>query len=664
MDVVKMARLLEPLMPREVQKWLRAREMADPELRSLIEKQIASTAHRVLGDPNQRILLSLPPEKTARGTFNLGTVVYDRERWPFGLSRSELLEHVAIYGRSGAGKTNVVFCLLTQLAEKKIPFLFLDWKRTCRHLIPILGKKIKVYTPGRSLSPLPFNPFIAPPGLEERVYLHQVVDVLGEAFTLGDGSRSLMHKALAACYDSGDHGPSVAKVLAELEKLPVRERGHGWKISARRALESLELADLTGGDARTQEEMARSLLRRNTVLELDGLGQGAKKFLIPLLCLWVYYAKLGSPEREKLRLVIVLEEAHHVLHRGERRAKETVMEMLLRQLRELGVAVVIVDQHPHLMSSAALGNVFASICMNLKDPADANKAAGFSLVEDKDKRFFGMLPVGWGIVKIQDRWNRPFLVRFPHVPVSKGEVTDRRLAGFLRGESTGSGATGAHEGYLGHGRRVLARDDCLTGEELAFLGDVAQHRDDGVKTRYRRLGLSAEKGTRIKASLVRRGWLDAERVPIGNTRMVMLRLTKAAKQVLGIDGAQEGYHESIPHEYWKRYHAGLYEDVGYTVRIEAPRVGGRVDVLAEKNGRRVGIEVESGQSNAVENVRRCLRSGHDTVVVVATDDKAMDKVEKQLARAGLLIPSRVTIVLRDKLKMPRRSETIQSPRNA
>ena len=44
---------------------------------------------------------------------------------------------------------------LKQLVDNKVHFLFLDWKRTVRHLIPLLGKKINIYTPGRSISPFP-----------------------------------------------------------------------------------------------------------------------------------------------------------------------------------------------------------------------------------------------------------------------------------------------------------------------------------------------------------------------------------------------------------------------------------------------------------------------------------------------------------------------------
>ena len=69
------------------------------------------------------------------------------------------MQNLAIFGRSGAGKTNVSFHLIEQLVKKKICFLFLDWKRTARHLMPLLGRKIKVYTLGRALFPFPFNPF-------------------------------------------------------------------------------------------------------------------------------------------------------------------------------------------------------------------------------------------------------------------------------------------------------------------------------------------------------------------------------------------------------------------------------------------------------------------------------------------------------------------------
>ena len=133
MNIEKLAQKLEPLMPQEISHWLQIRDMADAELKELIEKQIISVAHKRLGNFRNKILLSLPPKQKIRGIFNLGTVLYEEQKWPAGISNSELMQNMAIFGRSGAGKTNVAFHLMEQLVEKKIPFLFLDWKRTARH---------------------------------------------------------------------------------------------------------------------------------------------------------------------------------------------------------------------------------------------------------------------------------------------------------------------------------------------------------------------------------------------------------------------------------------------------------------------------------------------------------------------------------------------------
>jgi len=331
MEIEKLARKLEPLMPMQVASWMKVRDVADPETRALIEKQIVIAAYRALGDFRKKPLLSLPPEKLCQGAFHLGTVQYERSRWSFGLSTGELLQGLTILGRSGSGKTNLAFHLLEQLAAKNVPFLFLDWKRTARHLLPHLKAKVNIYTPGRPLAPLNFNPFIPPPGLEQGVYINQVIDVLSDAYTLGDGARSILQRALAACYEQRKLAPQVSDVLAEVEKLPGKGRAQSWKISTVRALESLRFADLTSTDAGFQAGVAQALLHENTIIELDALGGSEKSFLVPLLCLWLYLVQLSDPVREKLRLVVFVEEAHHVLYRSTQRTNESLMNRLLRQ---------------------------------------------------------------------------------------------------------------------------------------------------------------------------------------------------------------------------------------------------------------------------------------------------------------------------------------------
>lgn len=640
MSIERLAEKLRPLMPERMDQWLRARATGDARLRALIDWQIRSTAERLLGSHRGGMLLSLPPEGALAGAINIGTILYGKPQGQAGLELSELLQHVGIFGRSGAGKTNAAFHLLRQLADRRMSWLFLDWKRTARHLLPNLGAPVQVYTAGRSLRELPFNPFCVPPGVEPHAYANLVVDLLASTFTLGDAAVSVVQRALRACYDRRELSPIVERVMAEVNRIPDTERVKGWKVSALRALQGLgQLANVS----LESKELATALLSGRTIIELDGLSTAGRQFFVPLLCLWLYHVQLSTRERERLRLVVFIEEAHHFFYGEGRRREERVMDMLLRACREVGIAFVVIDQHPRLISRAALGNTYTSLCFNLKDPMDVLRAAGLSSVADDERHYLSLLPVGQAIVKMQGRWRRPFLVKIPHLRVDKGSMSDADLLRFMTATRSPDNRPG--EGQESRIRQVRIPDESLSSEELQFLNDVVCNPGDGVRARYERLGLSGERGNAIRQELVRDGWLEAAVIPVDRSRKVALRLTALGRKRLGLTSGQR--HESLAHEYWKREYARWFRQRGWSTRVEASRRGGRVDVLATREAASVAVEVETGASDVVGNVRNCLFSRFGNVVVVATDEAALSVVERQLARASLLIPKRVHVVLRD-----------------
>ena len=629
-------------MPHQVQHWMRTRGLAAPELKDLIEKQIISTAYQKLGDFHNKILLSLPPENKAKGSINLGTILYDKEKHPFGISNAELLQNMGIFGRSGSGKTNLAFHIIKQLDGHRIPYLFFDNKRTLRHLIPGLRNKVNVYTPGRFLSKFTFNPFVTPPGLESPVYINQLVDVLASAFTLGDGSRSILQKAIFACYDQGNHSPLVKDVIAEVEKIESKERVRGWKISALRALETLSFSNITTNKA-SQKELTQKLIKGNTIIELDGLGDGARKFLIPILYQWIFQVKLCSPVREKLTMGVFIDEAHLIF---DNRSSGTLMERLLRQTRELGIATVVMDQTPSLMSKVVLANCYTNIFLNLVSASDLSKAASVCLLDADEKKYFSMLPVGQGIIKLQDRWMSPVLVKFPLVNINKGSVTDEVLLRYFSGISSKTTHSPCKTSVLPKfdGFPQIPFDVILEKPALQLVYDILTYPQDGVRERYRRLGISDKKGHQLKEDLLYQGWIESQLVELGQTRKVLLRLTQQAKETLGLDSEIAEYG-SIVHEYWKWFYAQRFREQGYHVEFEVPRQSGRVDVVARKDDEKIAIEIETGKSNFIQNVQQDLAAKYDKVLVVATDKLVFGKIEKRLAQAGLLIPERVKLVL-------------------
>lgn len=637
-------------MQEVVRQWLRTRELADPDLKALIDKQIVSTAYKTFGDFHNKILLSLPSENKAKGSIQLGTVIYDKERWPAGISKDELLQNVGIYGRSGSGKTTLAFHVIQQLDSMGIPYLFFDHKRTLRHLLPQLKNKVNIFTPGRSLAKLSFNPFITPPGIESSVYINQLVDVMATAFTLGDGSTSVIQKALFTCYQSENNSPSVQDIIQEIEKLELKGRSRDWKLAAIRALETLAFS-IDTSDNISQEQVAQRIIHENTVIELDGLSDGVHQFLVPLLYQWVYQVKLISPEREKLSIVVFLDEAHTIMSNQIKRSSESLMEKLLRLTRELGIATVILDQTPSIISKVVLANCYTNIFLNLASYSDLQKAASICLLDSEEKKYFSQLPIGQGIVKLQDRWTSPFLVKFPPVKVEKGSVTDEVLRRYFNVKdkiSSGSSRKTFEDSYFGQVPRIPLLDIALNEPAFKLLYDIIQYPDDGVKSRYARLGISIGSGNRTKEVLLSQGWVETQVVELNQTRKVLLKLTKKAQDALGVEtGAEYG---SLVHEYWKRFYAQKYRDLGYRVDMEVPRkTSGRVDVVARKEGQAIAIEIETGKSDFISNVRQDLRSKYSRNIVIATDREAFEKIERALLREGLLIRGKVEVVRRDGL---------------
>ena len=173
----------------------------------------------------KKTLLVPPPENIAKGEYELGRVVYDdKELYPFGIKDDiTWSQHAFIGGRTGAGKTNLLFKILSTFLEKDIPFWVLDWKRDYRPLINASkDKEILVFTAGRQISPLPFNPLFPPVGTESEImaYLDKVIDVIAWAFYVGHGVKSLLKKGFTKIVKevAEDEGPQPHDRSKEIEK--------------------------------------------------------------------------------------------------------------------------------------------------------------------------------------------------------------------------------------------------------------------------------------------------------------------------------------------------------------------------------------------------------------------------------------------------------------
>ncbi|MHC4478864.1 MAG: PDDEXK family nuclease [Planctomycetota bacterium] len=81
--------------------------------------------------------------------------------------------------------------------------------------------------------------------------------------------------------------------------------------------------------------------------------------------------------------------------------------------------------------------------------------------------------------------------------------------------------------------------------------------------------------------------------------------------------------------FWVNRASKYFERKGYEVKCEHPVKGnGAIDVLAEKPGEQVAIEVETGKSNIKENLNKIAGAGFDRIVLLATSPAATAACQK------------------------------------
>jgi len=563
-EVDEICRKLKPVLGEQIDRLWSLYQAEKPQGRKWIHLTLLNLLQKHLNQTYEQkgVLLAPPPKNMCLCDYQLGRIYYGENttNLPFGLREAEWIQHVGLFGRSGSGKTNVSFLIIQALRKKQKPFLIFDWKRNYRDLLTHYPD-ILVFTAGRDICPFYFNPLIPPEGIPPRTWLKKLIEIIAHVYFLGEGVKYLLQQAFDTIYrDFGlyegktDIYPTMADILIHLENIKTKGRQAEWMSSTLRAISTLCFGEFGNILSVRQPAPMEHLLKRNVVLELDALTNSDKTFLIEALLLWLHHYRLGDGKREDFKHAIIIEEAHHVLLKSKQEAmgEETITDIVLREIRELGESIVLIDQHPSLISKPALGNTYTTIAMNLKHRDDVRAASNAMLLGRGEQEYLGELEVGSAIVKFQGRWCRPFLVKFPLVNVQKGSVTDdmliKKMEQFFQSQKelenifsarkeeqipdrlkedipcsaeakkTNSIASKPSEGLTNsHSISSPGSEASRTREKEeknkekaareALLEDIVRRPYSSTQERYRRLGWSFYRGNRIRDWMVTEGWV-------------------------------------------------------------------------------------------------------------------------------------------------------------
>lgn len=182
-------------------------------------------------------------------------------------------------------------------------------------------------------------------------------------------------------------------------------------------------------------------------------------------------------------------------------------------------------------------------------------------------------------------------------------------------------------------------------EPDALLADIIEHPLSTTVERYERLKLSRRRGHALRTHLVDVGFIEPVRIPTRSGNVVLLGLTDRGRQ-----HAQEhdlspppAPREGLEHRYWVSRVAVALRTDGYEVQVEYPVKGnGRVDLWANLNSRSLQVEIETGRSSIITNLKKCV--GHaDGIILVATNPSAASLCAAAIERLSLEEVSRVEL---------------------
>jgi hypothetical protein len=535
---------LKPILGSKADKIYTAYMAEDKEGQEQIEHYLQLlTAKYLPSKLEQSKTVLLPPAtEKAEGQYIIGTVKYaNKDLYPFGLREDEWIQHTAILGRSGAGKTNVGFLILQQLKQKGKPFLLFDWKRNYRDLLSLPEfQDVEVYTIGRNIAPFRFNPLIPPQGTDPKTWLKKLNEVLAHSYCLGNGCLFLLQQAVDAVYEEAgvydctvEKWPTFKDVMHEARNMDTRGRESGWLSSTLRALSTLCFGDMDKLVNSNNNKSIDHILDKNVILELDALTQSDKTFFIQSALLYLHHKRMTEQRREDFKHVVIIEEAHHILS-DERRSLvggQSVMDIIFREIREFGESLILLDQHPSKISLFALGNTYCTICMNLKHKTDIN-AVGQCMLLDKEREILGSLDVGQAVVKLQGRITRPFQVSIPLFEIEKGKITDT----FIKKHMHDIAPVAQKEDFRlpeSQPESTLVSEPKNKDEMLfAFLKDIQQYPDTGIAQRYKRLETSVRQGQKIKVKALNQELIEEQIQTTKTGRIKVISLTKKAETLL------------------------------------------------------------------------------------------------------------------------------------
>lgn len=365
----------------------------------------------------------LPVNKNKNG-FTLGHII--GSGFPYRIYFDDTKEHTLITGGSGGGKTTTTFNIIEKAHEDKIPFCVIESaKKTYWHLCDTV-KDLKVYSAGMDGLPLRFNPLEPEDGViignfvdgliqsfagafrraqdETAVYAHLRGLILYVYEKFGWSSSAFACKGVRA-YPTLWDLKRYNQEYSEKHNTSGSEVKQNIDAAVMRRLDMLTTGIVSTIFDTTNSVTAKDLCEHNSVVELDDLKGEMRPLVAGLLVDKISSYVRQKDHAEKVRNLLILEEAHNVIGKVSDASSSAAVASeyfcsLLSEIREYGMGIVIADQCASQINPLAIANTKVKIMHRLSSDADFQAEAFAFNLNDFQKRLIPSLGTGEAIIAV------------------------------------------------------------------------------------------------------------------------------------------------------------------------------------------------------------------------------------------------------------------------
>lgn len=354
---------------------------------------------------------------------------------------ANLNRHTLIAGTNGSGKTTTCFQILSQLYEKKIPFLVIEpAKAEYRTLIESpIKNQLLVFTLGdESVSPFRLNPLEIFPGVRVETHISYLKACFQAALPTFGILPSLIEESLLNIYmakgwnliDRGNKNdiremPTLGELYDEVIRV-TNERGYSEKTAQDiRAAATGRIGSLLRGSKGRMLNCRHSIpieiiMNHPVILELESLNDEEKALVMLFIMTSVREYCRVNRSNSDLHHVTLIEEAHRIMsatsHVADREnqadtaaAAVGMVSAALSEVRAYGEGFIIAEQIPSRLAEDALKNTNLKIIHRLPGEDDRNSVGATMNMEDEQKAYLIKLLSGQAAI-FMEGYERPTFI--------------------------------------------------------------------------------------------------------------------------------------------------------------------------------------------------------------------------------------------------------------